>query len=390
MARPRIERGDHGKIATKQVDGRWRGWARYRDDSGRLRMVERWADTKTKAEAAVRKALSDRTKEPSQGAGALLRPKSTVADAWLDYEGEVLANLAASTQRVYRTVWNRHVEPSLGGVAVGDVSEADAERLVNRVAKQSGAGAAKTTRTVLLGVMERARKARAVAVNPVRGSDRPTTARRPEAKRDKDRALSKEERSALLAQSGDTADLVAFMLGTGARLGEACAVTWQALDLDVGTVRIDATVTRDAHGRSVRTSGTKTAAGRRDVTLPRWLTERLVERSSYGGSEQRANARTGRVARAAVDPVLVFPSPRGGGVRDLRATDREIRRVLDAEGLSWATSHTFRRTVATMLLSGGMDPVQVARVLGHARPSITLDVYGKADRDVQAQTADLL
>ena len=42
---------------------------------------------------------------------------------------------------------------------------------------------------------------------------------------------------------------------------------------------------------------------------------------------------------------------------------------------SWVTSHTFRKTVATRLDEAGFTPRQVADQLGHANPSMTLDVY---------------
>src|SRR3954469_21310045 len=46
------------------------------------------------------------------------------------------------------------------------------------------------------------------------------------------------------ARKADVPDLVAFMLATGCRLGEAAAVTWDVLDLDAGTVEISSTVGR--------------------------------------------------------------------------------------------------------------------------------------------------
>ncbi|WP_324276733.1 tyrosine-type recombinase/integrase [Blastococcus brunescens] len=46
-------------------------------------------------------------------------------------------------------------------------------------------------------------------------------------------------------------------------------------------------------------------------------------------------------------------------------------------GGSWSkvTSHTFRKSVATRLDEAGLSPRQVADQLGHANPSMTLDVY---------------
>jgi len=66
------------------------------------------------------------------------------------------------------------------------------------------------------------------------------------------------------------------------------------------------------------------------------------------------------------------------------------RRIRCAEGpWSWVTSHTFRKTVATRLDEAGFTARQVADQLGHANPSMTLDVYfGR--HVVSAATADVL
>lgn len=41
------------------------------------------------------------------------------------------------------------------------------------------------------------------------------------------------------------------------------------------------------------------------------------------------------------------------------------------------TSHTFRKTVATQLDEAGFTARQIAGQLGHANPSMTLNVFGR-------------
>ena len=54
-----------------------------------------------------------------------------------------------------------------------------------------------------------------------------------------------------------------------------------------------------------------------------------------------------------------------GGGRPLRGGD----------ALAWITSHSFRKTTATILDDAGQSARQIADQLGHARPSLTQDVY---------------
>jgi integrase len=46
-----------------------------------------------------------------------------------------------------------------------------------------------------------------------------------------------------------------------------------------------------------------------------------------------------------------------------------------ADALAWITSHSFRKTTATILDDAGQSARQIADQLGHARPSLTQDVY---------------
>ena len=48
---------------------------------------------------------------------------------------------------------------------------------------------------------------------------------------------------------------------------------------------------------------------------------------------------------------------------------------LNADGLPKLGFHDLRHTFASHLIRAGVDPVRASRPLGHARPSITLDIY---------------
>lgn len=93
MARPRSDIGTFGKITlvgqvrsgdrfvtapTGTKPTRYRARAKYRDPDGKLRDVERYAPTKTRAEAELKRALKER-RAPTQGGD--MRPDMTVSQA---------------------------------------------------------------------------------------------------------------------------------------------------------------------------------------------------------------------------------------------------------------------------------------------------------------------
>ena len=73
----------------------------------------------------------------------------------------------------------------------------------------------------------------------------------------------------MIAVRKDLGDLVSFMIASGARIGEVCALSWADVDLDAGTVAIRGTVLR-IKGKGLVISRPKTKAGERMLELPSW------------------------------------------------------------------------------------------------------------------------
>ncbi|MGH8888720.1 MAG: site-specific integrase, partial [Acidothermaceae bacterium] len=181
------------------------------------------------------------------------------------------------------------------------------------------------------------------------------------------RALSVAEARQLLALltyddqalSRDVPDFVWFMIATGLRIGEAAAVTWDSVDLELGTVEVRGTVVRlRGQGLSIKSSP-KSKAGFRTLILPPWCCN-LLRRRKHASAHQPSDT--------------VFAAPRGG-LRDPSNTQADLRPALDAAGFDWVTSHVFRKTVATLMDHAGLTARAAADQLGHAAPSMTQDVY---------------
>src|SRR3954452_18583861 len=151
-------------------------------------------------------------------------------------------------------------------------------------------------------------------------------------------------------------------MATGLRIGEACGLTWNAVDLDSGLVEVKAAAVR-LRGEGLAIKSTKTDAGRRTLMLPRWCTDMLRDRARRHGAMA-----AGKGARP------VFPAPLGGW-RDPSNTQADLRDAFAAAGFDRVTSHVFRKTVATLMDEAGLSSRAAADQLGHANPSMTTDVY---------------
>ncbi|MGH3984094.1 MAG: site-specific integrase [Pseudonocardiaceae bacterium] len=161
------------------------------------------------------------------------------------------------------------------------------------------------------------------------------------------------------ARNWDLLDFVDMMLATGKRIGETCAITWNALDLDAGTVEIRGTVIR-IKGQGLRIKPKpKSRAGYRKLRLPSWAMDMLRCR------QQEALPNEWDV---------VFTSPMGL-LRDPSNTQADLRDVFQRIGYPWVTSHVFRRTAATLLDDAGLTARKIADQLGQAQVSVTQDYY---------------
>ncbi|NEM08888.1 site-specific integrase [Geodermatophilus normandii] len=363
MPRPPLAVGTFGKVNFLALGkGRIRAQVSFRDFDGRRRSVTRFGRTKAEAERRLRAALRDRASAPDEGNSADSR-LATVATAWLMEVDD--SDLAAGTKRLYRFAVQNYVLPGIGQLRLREITVPAVDRLLTAVRTSHGAGAAKATRSVLSGILAEAVRRGALPTNPVREVASRRSHRRPAPG---PRALTVDEVRQLRERLGadeeaarlDLPDLIEFMLGTGVRIGEACAVRWAAVDLDAATLRVEATLIRvPGRGLAIQ-QAPKTTAGRRTIALPTFIVDLLRHRQAW--------------VPAADGSAVVFHSPTGR-LRDPHNTSSNLRQALDRAGFDWVTSHVFRKTVATRLDEAGLSARQIADHLGHNRPSLTQDVY---------------
>jgi integrase len=359
--------GTYGEIWVSDGGAPYKARARYRDFDGVVRTVARFGQTKTAAKNALVAALRDRARAAQ---GSHITPATTIADLaglWLAAGVKTSGQpWATNTRETYAYIVANEVIPALGGIRIGELKLSVVNRALSTIAARNGPGAAKTMKTALSGMCQLAIQHEALEANPVRDAIRITKQRKGPV-----RALTPGEVEDLTdrlradrdAVRYDLPDLVDWMLGTGARIGETCAARDAVLDLQAGTWEINATTIR-IKGRKpglVVQERPKTAAGWRILALPPYCVQ-IAERRA---TEIRLRA----------DEAVLFPAPKAPTLRDPSNTAKGLRQALDRLGYDWVTSHTFRKTVATRLDEAGQPARVIADQLGHAKPSMTQDVY---------------
>ncbi|MCS7256461.1 MAG: tyrosine-type recombinase/integrase [Thermomicrobium sp.] len=171
------------------------------------------------------------------------------------------------------------------------------------------------------------------------------------------------------------APLVAFLLASGCRIGEALALRWSDIDWQQRTVRIERSG-QWIGGEWVETPP-KTAAGVR--TLP------LGDTALVALQKQRRLVAERRLrAGPAWQPHdLVFPGTHGQPLQ-LRTVQDALARLCRAAGVPVLTPHQCRHAHASLLLAAGASIADIQHRLGHATPSVTLGIYAHALNDGRA------
>ena len=360
MPRPPLVIGTWGKINRVRRGGVWVAYARFRDHDGTTRQLERSGASGQKAEDALKGALIKRLALDTDD----LAPDSTVAalgEVW--FADLIEGRKAINTERAYRDVLDRVLAPGLGGVRIRELSVARLDRFLKLTTTNHGPATARRTRSVLSGMVGLAARRGAIATNPLRDVDFIEKPAKEVV------ALSLQQlwdlrakmHANTLAVRRDVPDPVDFMLGTGARIGEALAMRWTDVSLDEQkpTAVIRATVIWVNHKGAIIQEHPKTSSSVREVTLPDWAREMLERRHD---EQQRAGAH---------NPLgLVFPSTRMT-VRDPANLRRQWRDLREAIGYEWVIPHTFRKTVAS--LTG--DAELASQQLGHSGTAVTKRSY---------------
>jgi integrase len=265
----------------------------------------------------------------------------------------------------------------IAGVRVGESTPARVDAAIRSMRRAHGDVLAVQSKTLLKGALHLAVMANVMGSNPVRdvspirSKSGPKGA--PALTADELRALFGKLRASEYCQKNDLVDPITIFIATGLRRSELLGLRWSDFDGKAGTVAVTGKVIRAAGKGLVRVEETKTAAGRRKVPLPSFAVVALTERRKKPFLGEQS---------------VIFPST-AGTLRDPDNFNARWRKAREALGVPHVTSHSFRKTLATLIDDEGLSARIGADHLGHSRVSETQDTYMARGR-VHPQVAALL
>jgi integrase len=284
-----------------------------------------------------------------------------VAEEWFESKRK----LRPWTRKGYRDSLDRILLSRFGSMRISAIGADDVAKLIRDLEAQGLAG--KTIENYLLplsGTMRFAVRRGLIAANPctlLTNDERPHHAPRKEK-----HVWSDEEIAALLSASEqiarqpesryDYTPLIRTAIYTGLRLGELLGLQWQDIDLQDGAMHV-----RRQWTRSNEYGPTKTTAGVRRVPLPKELVQFFAELKL--GSEHPDDE----------DPV--FASREGTPLGHRNVGRRGFEPAAALAEINDVTFHDTRHAFASRMIARGIEPVTLAKLMGHEDIRETLNTY---------------
>ena len=258
------------------------------------------------------------------------------------------------THQMYSDSLRLYIVNPLGRLKLRDVKTAHLQKIANDNSHKTKT--IKNFKMTASQMFEQAVLNDLILKNPAKGIVLPVSV--PSTKK---RALTESEIEAIKSLEIDskTRCFIFFLLYTGARKGEALAITKSDIDRDKLEINISKSLVFKGNQSEVK-HNPKTKAGVRSIPVLDPLKAILFAHID------------------SIDTELLFPSANNNTMSDT-AYRRMWQKFETAIGTKEITAHIFRHNFATLLYNAGVDIKTAQSILGHSSINITMDIYTHLD-----------
>ena len=266
--------------------------------------------------------------------------------------------------------YKNHISPVLGKYKIVEIERRNIKNLQQTLLKNQKASSVNVIIGLVCDILNGAVEDNIIAKNP---------AARIKAARDENakavdtihRALTEEEQNLFIeeAKSEWLYEMIALMLCTGLRLGEAAALLWSDLDYKNNVIHITKTITRTAEGKYIE-GPPKSKTGIRDIPMTDVVKDVLksqkIKQTTIFGNVVSISQR-------------VFTGISGSIVYNAVANSAITRTLkrLEEKGhkIEKFSCHALRDSFATRYIENGGTPQTLKTIMGHSSLAMTMDLY---------------
>lgn len=367
MARKRAN--GEGTI-TKRKDGRWQAAVTVGyDHNGKQKRKTLYGRT----QGEVRTKL-DELKQTLDSTDPTA--EDMTLDAFLTrWLNEKARQVKPRTLESYRYTVKRYINPKLGRVKLSKLTPLRVQTALGQIADEVSAHTSNYSRSTLVTALNQAVKWRLVPTNPVRQTDRVRAEKREMVLWTTEQVKEVVEQ----AKGHKLFPLFYLALTSGLRIGELLGLAWD--DLEGNLLHVRRNLTKQAGVPTLAT--TKTAKGKRKVTLPDDTLEVLAKHRTQQNSEREL------VGDGWQHPGHMFTTAIGSFL-DYRDVLRVWHRIQSKAGVPRVGLHGTRHMHVSLLWHHGVDQLTIADRVGHTSHKFTLDLYAHVfDHNRQAAAIPL-
>ncbi|WP_449456087.1 site-specific integrase [Streptococcus suis] len=289
-----------------------------------------------------------------------------VAQLWFEqYQNTVKPSTYLTTERYY----TKQIKPWFGHIKVDKISVLTCQKLINHLAQFGAYG---TYVSIANRILKFAVNLGIIDANPMSKTIRAKCSYKPKSEEFINYYTKSELNMFLeiIKEHKSLRDLVMYRILAygGLRVGELLALENEDFDFANNTIRINKTLAKSKAGWVIQDP--KTKKSKRTISM---------------------DAETMRLAR---EYIRQRPTPiagskflfniRPGAFRD------SLKKVIKKYGLKDITPHGFRHTHASLLFEAGVPAKMTQERLGHAKISITMDLYTHLSKTQKDDVADKL
>lgn len=372
--------------SVRKRNGTWYYSFEIASVGGKRRRVERKGGaTKPEAEKALRNAI----REYEKSGEVFDWSNISVAD-YLDYwlKEYVELNLRLNTQVSYKTAINQHIKPVLGSYFLRSLKPAQLQEFFNLKYKE---GLGKGYLALMKAIFS---KSLNMAVQPYQliPSNPTIYINMPKYEYEKKvlQSITLEEYNRVIQafpRGNDYHMPLQIAFNTGMRVGEICALTWDCVDLENSTIRVEKTMIYEKGG-TFYMGPPKTKSSEREIVIPKVLKDLLAwhQKEQY---KNRMKYGPYYVAEVNGEPNRLVCTRRNGKPINLRSLNRFTEACYKKAGVR-LNFHALRHTHATLLLEAGAGYKEIQERLGHSKIDVTMDTYAHVTKEMAKSTADLM
>lgn len=362
------KRGQGEGTIFKRPDGTW--WARLtigKTPDGKQKRKAFYGKTRKEVQEKLTAALNDINNN------TYIEPSRLTVEQWMytwlrDYKK---ASVKPKTYAAYESHVKNHIVPDLGNYTLSALRNDTVQRFVNGLADKNlkyltVERIVGTLKTALIQAVDNELISKSPASRikmPLKQEQTPRVL-----------TIDEQERFMKAAKEHRNGEIFILILGTGLRIGEALALTWDDIDfkehiLSVSRTQIE--YCEHTNGKTIYHRGygsPKTKTSKRTIPIIPSLMGMLQQLKEERTQEKE------RFKLAYQDTGLLFCNYYGVSL-NYSAIEKKMQSICKKAGLEGVHPHTLRHTFATRGLENGIDLKIMQELLGHSTIKMTADLY---------------